>query len=53
MTRRRLPLLHTYLANPVAETERAIRFLDTKLQNTYRFMAAKKTEADHQFIWQI
>jgi len=32
----------TYLANLIAKTERALRFLDTKMQSTYRFMAAKK-----------
>jgi hypothetical protein len=32
----------TYAASLAAETEQAIRLLDTKLQNTYRFVAAKK-----------
>jgi len=30
----------TYAVNLIAETERAIRLLDTKMQNTYRIMAA-------------
>ena len=42
----------TYFPNLIAETERGIKLPDTKLQNTYRFMAVK-TEADHRFIWQI
>ena len=32
----------TYAANLIAETERAIRLLDIKMQNTYRIMATKK-----------
>jgi hypothetical protein len=32
----------TYAANLIAETERAIRLLDIKVQNTYRIMATKK-----------
>ena len=32
----------TYAANLIAETERAIRLLDIKMQNTYRVMATKK-----------
>jgi len=32
----------TYVTNLAAETEQAIRLLDEKLQNTYRFLAAKK-----------
>jgi hypothetical protein len=32
----------SYAANLVAKTEQAIRLLDLKLQNTYRFMATKK-----------
>ena len=32
----------TYLANVIAETERAIKLLDTKMLNTYRFTAAKE-----------
>ena len=31
----------TYPANLIAETERAIRLWDTKMQNTYRIMATK------------
>ena len=36
--------LKTYWTNLLAETERAIRPPDTKLQNSYRIMAAKKTK---------
>ena len=32
----------TYINNLIDETERAIRLLDTSIQNTYRFLAAKK-----------
>jgi len=32
----------TYIDNLIAETEQAIRLLDTSIQNTYRFLAAKK-----------
>ena len=32
----------TYAANLIVETEQAIRLLDVKLQNTYRFMAMNK-----------
>ena len=32
----------SYTANLIAETERAIRLLDTKMQNTFRTMATKK-----------
>jgi hypothetical protein len=32
----------TYAANLIAEMERAIRLLDTEMQNTYRIMAEKK-----------
>ena len=32
----------TYITKLIAETERAIRLLDTKMQNIYRSMAAKK-----------
>jgi len=32
----------TYATSLAAETEQAIRLLDAKLQNTYRFMATKK-----------
>ena len=32
----------TYINNLIAETERAIRLLDTNIQNTYRFLATKK-----------
>jgi uncharacterized protein (DUF885 family) len=32
----------TYITNLAADSEQAIRLLDEKLQNTYRFMAAKK-----------
>jgi hypothetical protein len=32
----------TYLANFIAETERAVRLLDIKVQNIYRIMATKK-----------
>jgi hypothetical protein len=32
----------THAANLIAETEQAIRLLDVKLQNTYRFMAMNK-----------
>jgi hypothetical protein len=35
-------LTSTYLANLIAETERTTRLLATKMQNIYRFMAAKK-----------
>jgi hypothetical protein len=35
-------LTSTYLANLIAETERATRLLATKMQNIYRFMTAKK-----------
>jgi hypothetical protein len=34
------PLVYLHII--VAETEQAIRILDVKLQNTYRFMATKK-----------
>jgi hypothetical protein len=34
--------LSSYAANHIVETERAIRLLDTKVQNTYRFMEANK-----------
>ena len=32
----------TYAANLIAETERAIRLLDVKMQNTYRIMGTRK-----------
>ena len=32
----------SYAANLITETEQAIRLLDEKLQNPYRFLAAKK-----------
>jgi hypothetical protein len=32
----------TYLANILAETEQAIKFLDRKVQNTYRILATNK-----------
>jgi hypothetical protein len=32
----------TYTPNLVAEAEQAIRLLDVKLQNSYRFMATKE-----------
>ena len=32
----------TCIANFITETERAIRLLDTKMQNTYRFLASNK-----------
>jgi hypothetical protein len=38
----------SYLPTIVVETERAIRLLDVKLQDPYRFLAAKKTEANRQ-----
>jgi hypothetical protein len=34
--------LTSYLTNLVIETERAVRLLDTKLQNSYPFVAASK-----------
>jgi len=34
--------ISSYIANLTAETERAIRFLDVKMQNTYRNMASNK-----------
>jgi hypothetical protein len=34
--------LTSYLTNLLTETERAIKLPDTKLHNTYRFMASKK-----------
>ena len=34
--------MSTYIANLIAETERAIRLLDTSMQGTYRFLAANK-----------
>jgi len=37
-------LLTSYLTNLVIETERAIKLPDTKLQNIYHFMVAKKLE---------
>ena len=36
----------TYVTNLAAETEQAIRLLDEKLQNTYRFLAAKKLKKE-------
>jgi len=38
----------TYITNLAADTEQAIRFLDDKLQNTYRFMATKKLKKNHK-----
>jgi hypothetical protein len=35
-------LLTSYLINLVIETERVVKLLDTKLQNSYRFMAANR-----------
>jgi predicted O-linked N-acetylglucosamine transferase (SPINDLY family) len=32
----------SYFTNLIAETERAIKLLDVKMQNTYRFLATKK-----------
>ena len=32
----------TYIANLIAETERAIHLLDTSMQGTYHFLAANK-----------
>ena len=32
----------SYIANLTAETERAIRLLDVKMQNTYRIMSTNK-----------
>jgi hypothetical protein len=32
----------SYTANLIAETERAIRLLDTKMQNTFHIMATEK-----------
>jgi len=34
--------LKTYWTNPTVETERAIKLLDIKLQNSNRIMAANK-----------
>jgi len=34
--------LKTYWSNLLVETERALKLLDTKLQTSYRIMAAKK-----------
>jgi len=34
--------ISTYVANRTAETERAIRLLDVKIQDTYRIMATNK-----------
>jgi len=34
--------LSSYIANLTAETERAIRLIDVKTQNTYRIMATNK-----------
>jgi hypothetical protein len=42
------PTVTTYLASLLAETERAIKLLDGKVQNTYRILATQQSEADLQ-----
>jgi len=40
-------LFRKYWTNLIVETERAIRLLDAKIQDTFRLMAAKKLKLIH------